>query len=39
MFLNIIVVECAFIFHSCTNRPEAQTRFIELAATMAGKKE
>ena len=36
MFLNIIVsIGCAVV----TNRPEAQIRFIELAATLAGNEE
>ena len=46
MFLNLIVniERVVVIFHLCkptgsTNQPEAQIRFIELAATPAGKKE
>ena len=45
-FLNmVVIVECTVVvFYShkptgSTNQPEAQIRFIELVATMAGKKE
>ena len=40
MFLNIILVlGVQLLFSICTNQPDAQIRFIELAATLAGKKE
>ena len=40
MSLNIILVlGVQLLFSICTNQPDAQIRFIELAATLAGKKE
>ena len=40
IFINLIVsIGCAILFSMCTNRQrETQIRFIELAATLAGKK-
>ena len=39
MFSNIVVIiGCTFVIFYRTTQPEAQIRFTELAATLAGKK-